>query len=115
MFATGTSPLTSTEFQIDQTLDSASLHVSVPMQDSVSGQTFTAAISLTWSATDSLTQGTSVFHSSAPGMRVNGRSHGWSRTAVASGRVVIGGLEAVLDSAVFAGLRKSTSGTVTIN
>lgn len=114
-FATGTAPLSASEFQIDQTLNSASLNAAVPMQDTISGQTFTAQIALTWSATDSLSQGISVFHSSSPGMRINGRTHGWFRTAAASGRVVIAGAETVLDSALYAGLRRSTSGTITIN
>jgi hypothetical protein len=114
-FATGTAPLSASEFQIDQTLNSASLNAAVPMQDTISGQTFTAQIALTWSATDSISQGISVFHSSSPGMRLNGRTHGWFRTAAASGRVVIARAETVLDSALYAGLRRSTSGMITIN
>jgi hypothetical protein len=114
-FATGTAPLSASEFQIDQTLNSASLNVTVAMQDGISGQTFTAQVALTWSATDSISQGTSVFHSSSPGMRMNGRTHGWFRTAVASGRIVIGGAETLLDPALYASLRRSASGMITIN
>jgi hypothetical protein len=115
MSAWGAAPLSSSEFQLAQNLSSASLHVSVPMQDGLSGQTFTAEIALTWTATDEMTHGISITHTSAPGMRVNGRSHGSSRVAAVSGSIVVGNTPVVLGSPLFAAIRKSTSGTVIIH
>jgi hypothetical protein len=114
MSAFGGVPVTSAEFQIAQDLSAASLRVSIPLMDQ-SGQSVLTTISLTWTATDSVTQGTSSFHTSAPGMRVNGRSHGRSRAALASGQIVENGVTVLLEQSVFAQLRQNSSGTVIIN
>ena len=106
--------MSSSEFLIAQNLSSASLHVSVPMQDAISGLTFTAEIALTWTATEELTQGMSFTHSSAPGMRVNSRSRGSFRVAAVSGSISEGNTPVVLGSPLFAAIRKSTSGTIII-
>lgn len=114
MSSFGGVPVTSAEFQMAQDLRAASLRVSIVLLDQ-SGQSVLATLSLTWTATDSVTQGTSNFHTSAPGMRVNGRSHGRSRTALASGQLVVNGVAVLLDQSVFAQIRQNSSGTVIIN
>jgi hypothetical protein len=115
MFAFGTVPISSAEFQIAQDLSTASLRVSIALLDQLSGQNVLTTISLTWTATDSVSQGTNNFHTSAPGMRVNGRSHGRSRMALASGQIVENGVTVLLDQSAFAQIRQSSSGTVVIN
>jgi hypothetical protein len=112
--AFGSVPVTSAEFQMAPDLSSASLRVSIVLLDQ-SGQSILNTLSLTWTATDSVTQGTNNFHTSAPGMRVNGQSHGRSRVALASGQVVVNGVAVLLDQSVFAQIRQNSSGTVTIN
>ncbi|MEP7366847.1 MAG: hypothetical protein ABI972_26615 [Acidobacteriota bacterium] len=114
MSAFGIAPVTSAEFQIAQDLSTASLRVSLALLDQ-SGHSVLTTISLTWTATDSLTKGTNSFHTSAPGMRVNGRLHGRSRVASASGQIVENGVTVLLDQSVFAQMRQSSSGTVIIN
>jgi hypothetical protein len=91
------------------------LRASIALFDQSSGQSVLTAISLTWTATESVSQGTSNFHTSAPGMRVNGRSHGRSRMALASGQIVENGVTVLLDQSAFAQIRQSSSGTVVIN
>jgi len=68
MFAFGTAPVSSAEFQLAQDLSTSSLRVSIALLDQ-SGQSVLTTISLTWTATDSVSQGTNNFHTSAPGMR----------------------------------------------
>ena len=112
--AYGGAPVTSAEFQIAQDLSTASLRASIVLLDQ-SGQSVLTTLSITWTATESVSQGTSSFHTSAPGMRVNGRSHGRSRSALASGQIVVTGVTALLDQSVFAQLRQNSSGTVVID
>lgn len=114
MFAFGTVPISLAEFQIAQDLSTASLRVSIALLDQL-GQSVDTTISLTWTATDSVSQGTNNFHTSAPGMRVNGRSHGRSRMALASGQIVENGVTVLLDQSAFAQIRQSSSGIVVIN
>ena len=112
--AFGGAPVTSAEFQIAQDLSAASLHASMTLMDQ-SGQSVLATIAITWTATESMSQGTSNFHTSAPGMRVNGHSHGRSRAALASGQIVVNGTAVLLDQSIFAQLRQNSTGTVVIN
>jgi len=114
MSAFGGVPVTSAEFRLAPDLSTASLRVSITLLDQL-GQTVLTSISLTWTATESLTQGTNSFHTSAPGMRVNGRSHGRSRLALASGQIVENGVTVLLDQSVFAQMRQNSSGTIVIN
>jgi len=99
-------------FQIDRSLTSAALNVTIPVFDGVSW--FDADVNLVWTGTGELSRGTFHSHSKSPGCVINQRWSGSSRPAQASGTVSIEGTNFTPDSSVGATLGSTKSGDLFI-
>ena len=85
--ASGVAELTSAEFQVAGNLTSATLHVTVPMTNSVSGTTFDVTIDLTWTNTSSIGHQSSHLKTNFQGCHVNLKNNSAFRFAEATGTV----------------------------
>jgi len=101
-------------FQIDRSLTSATLNVTIPVFDDVSQNWFDADVNLVWTGTGDLSRGTFHSHSKSPGCVINQRWSGYSRPAQAFGAVSIGSTNFTPDPSAGAGLNSTKSGDLFI-
>ena len=74
-------------FQIDKTLLSASLSAIVPITDTVSGNTFSVSVNMTWTSTSAIQHQDITQHYRTQGFTINSHSNADIRDAIASGTV----------------------------
>jgi hypothetical protein len=77
----------SPSFQIDQELLSASLSATIPVTDSVSGNTFLVSVNMTWTSTSAIGHQNATSHYHTKGFTINSHSNADFRDAIASGTV----------------------------
>jgi len=77
-------------FQIDKDLLSASLSAIVPVTDTVSGNTFSVSVNMTWTSTSAIQHQNITQHYQTQGITINSHSNADIRDAIASGTVLNG-------------------------
>jgi len=103
-------------FQIDKKFTAASLSTSVELVDFVSGNTFTADVTMTWAETGEaprVLKDHTIFR--APGFRVNSTFSGTSRPATASGTVTALGSNFTPNPAASADLESVKQGELDVS
>jgi hypothetical protein len=110
--AEGTEAFSASEFQIDKKLESARLIKTLEVLDSVSGDSLSVSLDLTWTAIGQPEVVKSRFYMRSPGRVSRGQERGTLREATATGAVLAGGTNVVENSTdVSAGLQAVTSGS----
>ena len=112
--AFGSASLPAGVFQINKKLTSATLNTSVDVFDFVSGTTFPADISMSWTGTGPITVSQEHFIFRAPGFRENFTFRGKSNPATVSGSVTGNGTNFTPSPAVFADLEDTKQGQLDV-
>jgi hypothetical protein len=114
-FAYGDSaPLSPEEFQVSNTLDSATLTTTINVFDEASGTTFDLFINMTWTATAPVRRQQSHEHFHTPDCIVNRRLQRNDRLAQATGTISDGTTNFTLEPSVDGVLVASKNGSVVI-
>jgi hypothetical protein len=114
-FAYGDSaPLLPEEFQVSNTLDSATLNTTINVFDEASGGTFDVFIDLTWTATAPVRSQHSHEHFHTPGCIVNANLQRNDRMAQATGTISDGTTNFTLEPSVDGVLVSAKSSSVVI-
>ncbi|MGH7801168.1 MAG: hypothetical protein ACREOW_11180 [Thermodesulfobacteriota bacterium] len=108
-------PLAAQDFQVGQTLESATLNTTLECFNFLSGTLFNVNVDLLWMGTGDLFRGNSHSHSSIPGCTFNSRFNGTFRPAEASGTVFDGITNFTPNPSDFAGISSAKSGDVVAN
>jgi len=101
-------------FQVSKALDSASLSATIPVFDSVSGNTFNVSVDVTWVATGPLSRESGSSHFHTKNFTENFHFNDEFRDASASGTVSDGTTNFSPSPSVFAQTASFKSGDVTI-
>jgi len=112
--ADGFASLAGPDFQVNRTLNSATLNATVNVFDFVSGASFDVDVNLTWTGAGPLARQNGHFHFQSPGCISNGSFSGTFRSATASGSVSDGATNFTPAPSVFASIGSARSGSVTV-
>jgi len=96
---TGTNPFVGNDevvvgpdaFQVDQQRQHATLQATIPVNDFISGQTFSVAVNLAWTAQGNAVDIHKRYQVSAPGLHIIEHAQGTVQPALASGTVSVAG------------------------
>jgi hypothetical protein len=106
--------IASSDFQIDQKLNSAQLTTTVTVFDYFFGTSYPVSVALTWAATGPPSRYNNHFHFHAPGFNVNQYSSGISRPAEAAGAVSDGTSNFTPEASIYADIDSAKSGVVQV-
>jgi hypothetical protein len=112
--ALGVATLTPDQFQIDTQFNAATLNATIEVTDFVSGNTFPVDVSVSWTGSGDIVREKDHVHLKEPGFKLNARSIGTSRNAIASGTVSDGTTNFTPEPAVSAEMGSTKSGAVVI-
>jgi hypothetical protein len=107
-------PISSSDFQTDQKLNSAQLTTTVTVFDYFFGTSYPVSVALTWTAAGPAGRQNNHFHYHAPGFTVNEYSSGVSRLADAAGTVSDSTTNFTPEGSIYADIDSAKSGVVEV-
>jgi hypothetical protein len=108
------SAIPSSDFKLDENLNSAQLTTTVSVFDYISGTSFPVSLALTWTAAGPAIRNNFGFHVHAPGFTANEHDNGVTRVADATGTVSDGTTNFTPQASLYGGLDSAKDGMVQI-
>jgi hypothetical protein len=105
---------TQQELQVDPNLSSATLRSTIPALDQATGAVIEVSVDLIWSGTGKLIRDPSGYNEHFENLTIVSRSYGTFRDAVASGSLIVGGVELTLPSSLEGQTEKNARRETTI-
>ena len=112
--ASGYTALAADAFTAAPKLSKATLNTAIEVYDYVSGTSFPATVSVSWTGSGDTFRMKDHYQYKSPGFLVNGDYDSTYRAAKASGTIVGGTANFTLESTDYAGMGSAKSGSVTI-